>query len=87
MYCLTCVNVSIGVDVCISQDELAAVQARLSVTEATAADKLQNMCDELDRMKNKLLSERTANKRQMELSAEVIKALSTNWACMQGYAF
>jgi hypothetical protein len=53
------------------QEQLSALQAELYASKAAAEAELANKSAELDSMKNKLLTERTANMRQMELSAEV----------------
>jgi hypothetical protein len=53
------------------QAQLEAQQAELAASKAAAAAQLQQKTKELDGMKSKLVSERAANKRQTELSAEV----------------
>lgn len=53
------------------QDQLAELQAAFEASKAAAAAELQQKTSELDSMKNKLLAERTTNRRQMEMSAEV----------------
>jgi phosphoenolpyruvate-protein kinase (PTS system EI component) len=53
------------------QDQVAALQAELEASKAAAVEELDHKSAELDSMKNKLLTERAANMRQMELSAEV----------------
>jgi hypothetical protein len=53
------------------QDQLADVQAHYEATKSAAAAELTQKSAELDCMKNKLLTERTNNRRQMEMSAEV----------------
>lgn len=53
------------------QDQLAGLQAAFAASKAAATAELQQKTSELDIMKNKLLAERTTNRRQMEMSAEV----------------
>lgn len=53
------------------QDQLATLQASFEASTAAATAELEQKTSELDSMKNKLLTERTANRRQMEMSAEV----------------
>lgn len=53
------------------QDQLAELQAHYEATKSASAAELTQKTAELDCMKNKLLTERTNNRRQMEMSAEV----------------
>lgn len=53
------------------QDQLATLQATFEASKAAATAEIEQKTSELDSLKNKLLTERTANRRQMEMSAEV----------------
>jgi hypothetical protein len=67
------------------QDQLATLQASFEASTAAAKAELEQKTSELDSMKNKLLTERTANRRQMEMSAEVCLQRHTVWHLFNNY--